>query len=139
MTDRSPYANDGDPESIVEEPRPIPAAEERARWRDQYLAADGLLVLLGAWLVVSPLFLDYGDGDATWDPIVSGALIVAASAGLVWRSRPAAAFTVAVVAVWLFVSAFWLADSSAATWNAIAGGGLAFFLAIAAAAAATRD
>jgi hypothetical protein len=131
---------DEDERTVVEERRYAPAAEGRIDGPREYLAAEGLILLLGLWLVISPLVIDYGSGDATWNPIVSGALILAASgAGLAgFWSRSTAAWAVIGISVWLFLSGFWLADSAAASWNAFAAGALACFLAIAAAAASTE-
>lgn len=117
----------------------MPHAEQRLDWRQGYVAADGLIVLLGLWLLISPLVIDYGSDDAAWNPIVCGALMIAAAVGgLVGvLSRTAAVVAVLGIAVWLFASGFWLADSVGASWNAWAGGAVAAFLAIAAAAAVT--
>lgn len=135
----------GDPrtgaeESVLEERHGVPPAQPRIDRRRAYLTAMGLIAVLGAWLVASAFVLNYGSEDAAWNPIVSGALILAAAvaglAGVV--SRTASAWAVAAVAVWLFASGFWLAESVEATWNAWAGAALAFFLAIAAGAAGSE-
>jgi purine-cytosine permease-like protein len=136
---RSPHGGGDDPRELTEERRPIPSGEDRIHWRQGYLAADGLLVLLGIWLALSPLFVAYGSGDARWSPVASGALIaLLALLGLRRLPRAVAAGLIMVVAAWLFVSSFWLAASAEASWNAGAGGALAFFLALAAAAASTE-
>ena len=129
-----------DEKTVAEERRYAPAAEGRIDGRQEYLAAEGLILLLGLWLVISPFVLDYGSGDETWNPIVSGALILAVStAGLagIWP-RSTAAWAVIGISVWLFFSGFWLADSAEASWNVFAAAVLASFLAIAAAAASTE-
>ncbi|MBK5115459.1 MAG: SPW repeat protein, partial [Thermoleophilia bacterium] len=82
-----------DEKTVAEERRYAPAAEGRIDGGQEYLAAEGLILLLGLWLVISPFVLDYGSGDETWNPIVSGALILAAStAGLagIWSRSTAA-------------------------------------------------
>ena len=131
----------GSPAALEEERRPIPAAEPRPDWRRGFLVSDGLLILLGLWLMASPTVVTYGTGDETWPPLVAGALIVVgavlALAGVV--PRLVAVWAVFVVAAFLFVAGLALADSLAATWNAAAGGGLAAFLVIAAAAASVAD
>jgi hypothetical protein len=123
--------------AVLEERHGVPPAQPRIDRRRAYLTATGLIAALGLWLIVSAIALNYGPGDATWTPIVSGTLIFAAAvAGLAGMlSRTASAWAVAAVAVWLFASGFWLAESFEASWNAWAGGALAFFLAIAAGAA----
>jgi hypothetical protein len=130
-----------DESTVAEERRYAPPAEGRIDGRREYLAAEGLIILLGVWLMLSPFVLDYGSGDAKWNPIVCGILILAVSAaGLADRlPRDAAAWTVMGISVWLFLSGFWLADSGEASWNAFAGAALGFFLAIAAAAASTEE
>jgi hypothetical protein len=129
-----------DEHTVVEERRYAPPAEGRIDGPREYLAAEGLIILLGLWLVISPLVLDYGSGDASWNPLACGVLILSASAaglaGVV--SRPAAAWTVIGISVWLFFSGFWLAESTTASWNAFAAAVLGCFLAIAAAAASTE-
>ena len=126
--------------TVVEERRYAPPADVRIDGPREYLAAEGLIILLGLWLVISPLVLDYGSGDASWNPLACGVLILAASAaglaGVV--SRSAAAWAVIGISVWLFFSGFWLAESTAASWNAFAAAVLGCFLAIAAAAASTE-
>lgn len=141
MADLTGDSRDEDARTVIEARDGIPAARQRIDWRRGYFAADGLIGLLGVWLVISPFVLDYGSDDATWNPIVSGALLlavaVAGGGGLIPRS--AASWAVVAIAVWLFASGFWLADSVEASWNAWAAGGLACFLAIAAAAAASSE
>jgi len=129
-----------DEKTVVEERRYAPPAEGRIDGAREYLAAEGLIILLGLWLVISPLVLDYGSGDARWNPLACGVLILAAAAaglaGVV--SKYTAAWAVIGISVWLFFSGFWLADSAAASWNVFAAAALGCFLAIAAAAASTE-
>jgi hypothetical protein len=129
----------GDSSVEIEERHPVPAAEPRLDWRRGFLVSDGLLVLLGLWLVASPSAIHYGAGDEKWLPIVAGALIVIAAtlalAGVV--SRRIAAWAVVGVAALLFIGGLALADSAAASWNAVAGAALAAFLGIVAAASLT--
>jgi hypothetical protein len=87
--------------------------------RDDAVAAAGLNVIAGIWLIISPFVLGYTAADATWNPIVFGAIVAflalarivagAEAAGLSWLNM--------AIGVWLFISAFWLADSSQASWN----------------------
>lgn len=126
-----------DPATVVEERHAVPAAGPRLDWRRGFLVSDGLLILLGLWLVVSPSVVSYGPGDEKWLPVVAGALVasaaVSALAGI--APRPVAAWAIFGIAAGLFVAGLALADSTAASWNAAAGGALAAFLAIVAAAA----
>ncbi len=75
--------------------------------------------------------LNYGAGDALWNPIVFGAIV--AVLALV---RFAGAFRATVlgwinmaIGVWLFISAFWLAETAAASWNVGITGIVVFILA----------
>ena len=139
MAQRPVDSGDTPPRTVIEERHSVPPAEPRADWRSGYLGAQGLIALLGLWLIASPFVLNYRSDDATWNPIACGVLmIIASAAGLTGvLSRAAAAVAVLGVAAWLFAGAFWLADSAIASWSEAAAGALAAFLAIAGAAALT--
>lgn len=102
--------------------RPAPdeaMLEPRAGRRTDAAAASALNVLAGIWLIISPFVLGYTGADATWNPIVFGAIVgLAALARLagglrtVWLS-----WLNMAIGVWLFISAFWLASSGQASWN----------------------
>jgi hypothetical protein len=132
---RDQYKDDS--AAMVEERPTIRAAEPRLDGRRGFLASDGLLILLGLWLVASPFVLSYGAGDEKWLPVLSGTLIAAAAVLALAEVVPrlAAAWGVIGIAICLFVGGLVLADSAVATWNAVAGGALVAFLALAAAAA----
>jgi hypothetical protein len=136
-TKRQRYGEDESPSALVEERHTVRAAEPRLDWRRGFLASNGLLILLGLWLLASPFLLSYGTGDEKWLPAVGGTLIAIAGvlslAGVV--PRVAAAWSAIAVAVCLFVGGLVLADSTVASWNAAVGGALVVFLAIVAAAA----
>jgi hypothetical protein len=95
------------------------SAPPRYDWRADVRTAAGLNVLAGIWLIISPFVLDYTGSDATWNPIVFGAIVA-----LFGFARMAGAYRAAwlsilnmAIGVWLFISAFWLADSPRASWN----------------------
>jgi len=97
------------------DPRPRPYRD----WRGMLTAASGLNLLAGVWLIVSPFVLDYESGDASWNAIACGALVALlawvrtlGAYGAAWMS-----WIVVVIGTWLFLSGFWLTDSSAASWN----------------------
>jgi len=92
--------------------RPMPAGDSGA-------AAAGLNVLAGIWLIISPFVLGYTGADATWNPIVFGAIVgVLALARISAGARATAlSWLNMAIGVWLFISAFWLASSSQASWN----------------------
>jgi hypothetical protein len=139
MADQTGESQSGAEGMALEERHGVPPARPRVDGSRAYLTATGLIAALGLWLIVSVAVVQYEPGDETWSPIVSGVLIFAAAvAGLAGMlSRAASAWAVGAVAVWLFTSGFWLAETMDASWNAWAGGALAFFLAIAAAEAAS--
>jgi SPW repeat len=96
-----------------------PSARPVARTADAGAAAAILNVIAGIWLIISPFVLGYTGGDATWNPIVFGAFVgilaLARTVGgvrAVWLS-----WLNMAIGVWLFSAAFWLADSSQASWN----------------------
>jgi len=113
------------------------STEPPAMMRDRAMVADALTVLAGIWLIVSPFVLGYDDGDGRWNPIVCGALVgLMALARLSGAYRmPALGLLNALIGLWLFVSAFWLADSDEATWNSIILGVIVFVLGMASTAA----
>lgn len=109
-------------------------------WRQDVVGVSGIVALLGLWLVLSPLILDYGAGDATWNPVVCGvAAIVLALSQPIRATRSATpGLLLIAIGAWLFASGFWLADSSQASWNAVGAGTLMFFLGTVSAAATLR-
>jgi hypothetical protein len=86
---------------------------------DDGAAAAALNVVAGIWLIISPFVLGYTGADATWNPIVFGAIVaVLALARLAGGVRAAGVSWINMaIGVWLFISAFWLASSSQASWN----------------------
>lgn len=104
------------PDEAYLEPQPVagrPVPEGDAA------VGAALNVLAGIWLIISPFVLGYTGADATWNPIVFGAIVCALA--LLRLAGGARAATLSVVnmgiGVWLFISAFWLASSSQASWN----------------------
>src|SRR5579884_917381 len=108
---------------------------------DDGAAAAALNVLAGIWLIISPFVLGYTGADATWNPIVFGAIVcVLAFARLAGGARATGISLVNMaIGVWLFVSAFWLASSSQASWNVGILGVVVFLLAAWASAPGSRS
>jgi SPW repeat len=82
--------------------------------------AAGLLnLLVGLWLIASPFVLGYVAGDSRLDPMIVGVLVAFLALMRIgaWRVSWLSWLNVAAGA-WLFASGFWLAESSAASWNA---------------------
>ena len=100
-------------------------------WRPDVAATSGLTFILGLWLVLTPVVLDYGPGDAAWNPFVCGALVallaLSQTLGRAIPRWPSAA--IMAVAAWFYISGFWLAESALASWNSWSAGALIFFLA----------
>jgi SPW repeat len=122
----------------AEEPPPAPLAAPD--WRSEVAGASGLNVLAGIWLIISPFVLGYSGADATWNPIVFGAIV-----GVFALIRTAGAYREAwlsslnmAIGVWLFISAFWLASTTRASWN-VAISGIVVFVLGAWSASATSD
>jgi hypothetical protein len=121
------------------DPRPEPASAQpgpgsESSPRRHSFASDavgtGLLTLvLGLWLIVSPLVFDYRDDDSVWLPLAAGAAI--ALAALLRMTGVRMIFpTVLIVlaAVGLFAGAFLLAESDLARWNALGCAAIAVWL-----------
>lgn len=87
---------------------------------------EGTLLVLGAWLLLSPFLLDYaGAQTALGNSLVAGTgVALFALLGLL-RAPPWSAWAALVVGLWLMASAFALAGASApAYWNQLAVGAL---------------
>lgn len=91
--------------------------------------ASSLTVILGAWLMLSPIFISITGAALTSLLITSGVMIVFGLVQLAWEnSLPS--WVNALAAVWLFISAFIFSVSTAVMWNQIIFGILAFMLAV---------
>jgi peptidoglycan/LPS O-acetylase OafA/YrhL len=114
-----------------------PSESPRGDWRSEVAGASGANLIVGIWLILSPWIVNYQSDDSWWNPIVFGAavgvLALARVAGLYRESW--LSVVNAVIGLWLFASAFWLADSTQASWNVGVCGILVFALAAWSAAA----
>ncbi len=101
----------------------------------------GLNLLAGAWLFISHWVLNYGGADPVWnDVILRHRRRGRRARAHVWgRPGALASWLNAAVGVWLFISAFVIASSSAAMTNNIVLGVIVFVLAIAAAMAGRTE
>lgn len=91
-----------------------------ADWRSKIVTASGLNMLAGTWLIISPFVLGYEAADAFWNPILFGAivLVLAVTRAVLPSARTWWMSTInAVIGVWLFLSAFWLASTAVAVNN----------------------
>lgn len=109
-----------------------PAALPRATFRQEILAAGGVILLAGAWLIVSPYVLSYDGRDAAWNPLLAGSLILLLALArvtfAVWASW--ISWINVALGTWLLGTSAWLAESSAARWNEAVVGGLVIVLAL---------
>ena len=117
--DAAPPA-DAPPDEPAPDGAALPSVAPRSRgWRDETVGTALVTAAVGIWLIVSPEVLEYGEEDATWNPIVSGVLVVAFSISRLvgsWRSR-ALGVILFVLGVWLALSAFLLDAPIGGQWN----------------------
>jgi hypothetical protein len=128
MAERSPpiIAEEPPPGDVAlpaEEPVPegAPPASVAARggWRQELLGAEFTILLVSAWLIVSPLVIDYGEGQDAWVPVAGGAIAAALAIFRItggWLNRPLGVLTV-FVGVALLVSSPWVEAPVAGQWN----------------------
>ncbi|HSX05457.1 MAG TPA: hypothetical protein VLF69_03250 [Candidatus Saccharimonadales bacterium] len=84
----------------------------------QSRVASILTLLLGAWLLVSPLIISTTGGALASLLAVGGVMTVAGFVQLFWgNSLPS--WLAAVTMIYLFVSAFTFTIGTAATWNEV--------------------
>jgi hypothetical protein len=91
--------------------------------------ASSLTVILGAWIMVSPIFISI-TGAALTSLLITGAvMILFGLVQLAWEnSLPS--WVNALAAVWLFISAFTFTVSTAVVWNQVIAAIVVFALAI---------
>ncbi len=83
---------------------------------------DGVNLVLGLWLVVSPWVLAFSqNGAAMWNAVIVGAIFVVLSLLALSDAKPWEEWSELVVALWLLVSPWVLGYSAvgAAMWNAV--------------------
>ncbi|WP_187369445.1 SPW repeat domain-containing protein [Baekduia soli] len=102
-------------------PTPVPTTPAQAGRVSRRGAetASALNLLAGGWLVASSWVLHDGPGDASWNPVAAGAVIVAVAAVRMARPSRSARLAVAniVAGLWLLSSAWWLDPGPTASWN----------------------
>ncbi|WP_456411245.1 SPW repeat protein [Oceanithermus sp.] len=83
---------------------------------------DGVNLVLGLWLVVSPWILSFtSNAAALGNALIVGAIFVALSLLALADAKPREEWSELVVAVWLLISPWVLGYSALAapTWNAV--------------------
>jgi hypothetical protein len=126
----------GDVALPAAEPAPEGAARAsvapRGRWREEVLGAEASILLVSVWLILSPLVIDYGEGQDAWIPMVGGAIagvLVILRITVAWRSRLLGVITF-LVGVALLASAPWVEAPIAGQWNQGLGGAIVLVLAL---------
>lgn len=90
--------------------------------------ASVLTMLLGAWVLVSPIFISITGAALVSLLITGGVMVVAGFVQLLWEnSFPS--WVSAAAAIWLFVSAFSFTVSDAVVWNQVISAIAGFILA----------
>lgn len=97
--------------------------------RTQSQTAGLLTVGVGAWLVMSPLFITMTGSALVSTLIVGGFLALAGIVELFWQNT-LPSWLSAVAAVWLFVSIFIFSMSDAAAWSLAVSAVVAFALSV---------
>lgn len=92
--------------------------------RQEIVGAGGLVLLVAAWLIVSPYVLSYEPGDPSWNPILAGSIVLLLALArltvAIWLSW--LSWLHVALGAWLASSALWLEKSATAGWNeALAG------------------
>lgn len=96
--------------------------------QDQSRFASTLTLLVGAWLLVSPLFISMTGGVLTSTLITGGIIALAGLVQLFW-TNPLPSWIAAAAAVWLVISAFVFDMSVGAGWSTVISAVIAFGLA----------
>jgi len=91
--------------------------------------ASTLTIILGIWLLVSPIFISI-TGAALVSLLITGAIITLAGlVQLAWENS-VPSWIVGLAAIWLFISALGYTVSGAVVWNQVIFAIIAFALAI---------
>ncbi len=111
----------------MEDPRAAADSVGATRtWRREVMGASGLNLMAGAWLIVSPFVLGYGEDDPIWNPVIFGAILATLAllrASGAYRQSWMSGIN-ATLGAWIFASAFWLPHSATAAWNALITGAI---------------
>lgn len=94
----------------------------------QSRVASGLSALAGIWLLLTPLVISMR-GAALKSILITGVIVVLASLIQMFWFNTIPSWVNAVTALWMFISAFALKMSTAASWNLVIMAILVFALA----------
>jgi hypothetical protein len=101
-------------------------------WREEALGTALVTAAVGVWLAASPEALGYGEGDATWNPLIFGILVAVFSVARAlgpWRSLALGVILFALGA-WLAASSFVLDAPPAGQLNQAGFGGVVALLSL---------
>jgi hypothetical protein len=94
------------------------AEQFKVHWR------DWLMLLFGAWLVISPFVLGYSATDAMmmlWNPVIVGVAVVVFSIAVLRKTQVWEEWVLLALGAWLIAAPFLLGYASmpVAMWNSI--------------------
>lgn len=90
--------------------------------------ASVLTMLVGVYLIVSPLFISITGGALTNIIIVGAVMALAGLVQLAWTNSALPSWVSALAAVWLFIAAFAFSVSNGMAWNEVVAAVVAFIL-----------
>lgn len=90
--------------------------------------ASVLTMLVGVWLIISPLFISITGGALTNILIIGAIIALAGLVQLVWTGSTLPSWVSALAAIWLFIAAFAFSVGSAVAWNEVISAIVAFIL-----------
>ncbi|CAN5566808.1 hypothetical protein BH10ACT11_BH10ACT11_16520 [soil metagenome] len=111
---------------VVQAPDDVPQGgaldprDERAAPAETLAGTWAFVVLVGIWLLLTPLAIDFGRGDSDLNVLLVGALAIAIGVMGFIRIEPKLLNRgVFALGVWLAASAGWLADSGTVRLNSL--------------------
>ncbi len=90
--------------------------------------ASGLSVLLGIWLILTPLVISMSGAGLVSIIVTGGVLTVSGLVQLFWFNLLPSSLNI-LASIWLFISAFIFTMSSSASWNMVIAAIFTFILA----------
>lgn len=90
--------------------------------------ASSLVILVGAWLMLSPIFISI-TGAALTSLLITGAVMIVFGFVQLGTENTLPSWINAIAAVWLFISALSFSVSAAVVWNQVVFAIIAFVLA----------
>lgn len=97
--------------------------------RAQSLFASVLAIIIGAWVMLVPVFTSLS-GAALVSTLIAGGVIALAGLVQIFWENVLPSWVNAVVAVWLFISVFAFTVSAAVAWNLVLAAIAAFLVAV---------